>query len=157
MPCTSCIPKRKHAQHAEDMANKWANLSSHNTPRPLPAPHRCHLGVHPKCKGNGRKQNNKTNRAHSLSLRNAPDPPRHAPRPPRHPQAQQGANLDHLTAAANHDAKAKEGGKCKSRGSLDNTRTHIRTGGGIGQPRTPRTLRTGNLGDFPQLYRPDDE
>jgi hypothetical protein len=90
-------------------------------------------------------------------LEMAPDPPRHAPRPPRHPQAQQGANLDHLTAAANHDAKAEEGGKCKSRGSLDNTRTHIRTGGGIGQPRTPRTLRTGNLGDFPQLYRPDDE
>jgi hypothetical protein len=34
---------------------------------------------------------------------------------------------------------------------------HIQTGGQIGQLRTPRTLRTGNLGDFPQLYRPDDE
>jgi hypothetical protein len=34
---------------------------------------------------------------------------------------------------------------------------HIQTGGRIGQLRTPRTLRTGNLGDFPQLYRPDDE
>src|ERR1700721_799555 len=34
---------------------------------------------------------------------------------------------------------------------------HIQTGGRTGQLRTPRTLRTGNLGDFPQLYRPDDE
>jgi hypothetical protein len=87
-----------------------------------------------------------------------PDPPRHAPRPPRSPPATAAmVDLDHLTACGNHDAKAKEGNKCKSRGSLHNTRTHIQTGGGIGQLRTPRTLRTGNLGDFPQLYRPDDE
>ena len=100
-----------------------------------------------------------------------PAPPRHAPRPfsptatstqrrevegarPAHtslkPRTEVEAVLDHLTAAANHDAKAKEGNKCKSRGSLHNTRAHIRTGGGIGQLRTPRTLRTGNLGErFP--------
>ena len=35
MPCTSCIPRRKHTQHAKDMANKWADLPSHNAPRPL--------------------------------------------------------------------------------------------------------------------------
>ena len=34
---------------------------------------------------------------------------------------------------------------------------HIQTRGGIRQLRTPRTLRKGNLGDFQQLYRPDDE
>ena len=34
---------------------------------------------------------------------------------------------------------------------------HIQTRGGIGQLRTPRTVRKGNLGDFQQLYRPDDE
>ena len=35
MRCTSCIPRRKHTQHAKDMANKWVDLPSHNAPRPL--------------------------------------------------------------------------------------------------------------------------
>jgi hypothetical protein len=35
IPCTSCIPRRKHTQHAQDMANKWVDLPSHNAPRPL--------------------------------------------------------------------------------------------------------------------------
>ena len=34
---------------------------------------------------------------------------------------------------------------------------HVQIGGGIGQLYNPRTLRTGNLGDFPQLYGLDDE
>ena len=34
---------------------------------------------------------------------------------------------------------------------------HIQTRGGIEHLRTPHTLRTGNLRDFPQLYRLDDE
>jgi len=73
MPCTTCIPRRKHTQHSKDMANKWVDLPSHNAPRPLqslqPCPdqqeneqslthslrnaskilhamHRGHLGVH---------------------------------------------------------------------------------------------------------------
>src|SRR3984885_9239694 len=65
------IGPRKHTQLKEHM------------PPTLPSPHGGHLGVHPdssndgprshdrlrqpQCKGNGRKQNNKTNRAHNLS------------------------------------------------------------------------------------------
>jgi hypothetical protein len=81
MPCTSCIPRRKHRQHAKDMANKWADLPSQNAlgplrslqPRPnqqenerslthslrndaskgLHAPHGGHLGVHPDSSNGG--------------------------------------------------------------------------------------------------------
>ena len=86
-----------------------------------------------------------------------PDPPRHAPRPPRSPPTTAAmVDLDHLTACGNHNAKAKEGNKCKSRGSLHNTRTYPNRRRDLVAPH-PRTLRKGNPGDFPQLYRLDDE
>ena len=105
-------------------------------------------------------EGNKTTRPTepTTSLRNVPpDPPRHTPRPPRSPPATSATvDLDYSTACSNHNVKAKEGNKCKSRGSLHNTRTYPNRRRDRVAPH-PRTLRKGNPGDFPQLYRLDDE
>jgi hypothetical protein len=55
-------------------------------------------------------------------------------------------DLDHLTACGNHDAKAKEGRQIKSYKYKDTYPNRRR------DRAAPHTQRTGNLGDFPQLY-----
>ncbi len=58
-------------------------------------------------------------------------------------------DLDHLVACGNHDVKVKEENKCKSRGSLHNTRTYPNRRRNSGAPhpahpmyRQPRRLPT---------------
>ena len=101
---------------------------------------------------------NKTNRANKPLLEIPTDPPRHAPRPPRSPpgQQQRWTSISGPPVATTMRRQRKEiNANQEARYTIQE---HIsKQEGGIGQLRTPRTLRTGNLGDFPQLYRLDDE
>src|ERR1700735_3610447 len=78
-----------------------------------------------------------------------PDPPSHAPRPPRSPpgQQQRWTSITRPPAAPTMRRQRKE-----INANLEEARyaiqEHIQTRGGIGQLRTPRTVRKGNLGDF---------
>src|ERR1700722_280677 len=86
-----------------------------------------------------------------------PDPPSHAPRPPRSPpgQQQRWTSITRPPAATTMRRQRKEiNANLEARSTIQE---HIQTRGGIRQLRTPRTPRKGNLGDFQQLYRPDDE
>jgi len=78
-----------------------------------------------------------------------PDPPHHAMRPPRSQpgQQQEWTSITWPPAATTMQRKRKEiNANQEARYTIQE---HIQTGGGIGQLCTPRTLRTGNLGDFP--------